>query len=118
VLPDDLDDETPADPWAALLPALDPTTMGWKEREFYLGEHAQLLFDTNGNAGPTAWWDGRIVGGWAQDDDGTVVVVPVEKLGRAATRALTVRAQALTDWLGGDVVKSIYQSPLVRHDVQ
>jgi hypothetical protein len=114
VLPDDLDDETPADPWAALLPALDPTTMGWKEREFYLGEHAELLFDTNGNAGPTAWWDGRIVGGWTQDDDGTVVVVPAEKLGRAATRALDAAAKRLTAWLDGDVVKSIYQSPLVR----
>ena len=24
-------------PWAALLPTLDPTTMGWKERDWYLG---------------------------------------------------------------------------------
>ena len=63
-------------PWAALLPALDPTTMGWKERGFYLGEHAPLIIDRNGNAGPTAWWSGRIVGGWVQEGDGTVVVVP------------------------------------------
>jgi hypothetical protein len=91
--------------------------MGWKGRGFYLGDHAERLFDANGNGGPTAWWDGRIVGGWTQRDDGTVLVVPAERLPRDATRALDAAAQRLTDWLGGDVVKSIYQSPLVRaHD--
>jgi len=114
VLPDDVADEEPVAPWAALLPALDPTTMGWKERAFYLGDHAERLFDANGNAGPTAWWDGRIVGGWTQRPDGSVVVVPAEPLPRAATRALQERAEALSAWLAGDVVKSIYQSPLVR----
>jgi hypothetical protein len=97
-----------------LLPALDPSTMGWKDRAFYLGEHAGRLFDANGNAGPTAWWNGRIVGGWTQDAHGTVVVVPAERLDRAATRALAERATRLTEWLDGDVVRSIYQSPLVR----
>lgn len=114
LLPDDLDDDGPVEPWAALLPALDPTTMGWKARSFYLGDHAERLFDANGNAGPTAWWDGRIVGGWTQREDGTVVVVPAEPLERAAARALDDVAERLTGWLGGDVVKSIYQSPLVR----
>jgi hypothetical protein len=88
--------------------------MGWKERGFYLGGHAGSLFDANGNGGPTAWWDGRIVGGWTQDDAGRVVVVPAERLGKDAKRALDEKAEALTDWLDGDVVKSIYQSPLVR----
>ena len=31
----------PAEPWAALLPALDPTAMGWRERAWYVGEHAR-----------------------------------------------------------------------------
>ena len=115
LLPDDLDDEPPTGDWAALLPALDPTTMGWKERSFYLGPHAGSIFDANGNGGPTAWWSGRIVGGWRQDDDGTVVVVPAEDLPAKATKALSAKAEELTAWLDGDVVKSIYQSPLVRH---
>jgi hypothetical protein len=114
VLPDDLHDEDPVEPWAALLPALDPTTMGWKERAFYLGDHAERLFDANGNGGPTAWWHGRIVGGWTQRDDGSVVVVPAEPLEPAAARALDAEADRLTAWLAGDVVKSVYQSPLVR----
>ncbi len=62
-----------SEPSAALLPTLDPTTMGWKERDWYLGEHASLLFDSNGNAGPTVWWDGRVVGGWSQRRDGEIV---------------------------------------------
>ncbi|MCB1018161.1 MAG: AlkZ family DNA glycosylase, partial [Acidimicrobiales bacterium] len=46
------------DPWVALLPALDPTPMGWKARDWYLGAHRARLFDRNGNIGPTAWSDG------------------------------------------------------------
>jgi hypothetical protein len=114
VLADDVEPIAPPEPWAALLPALDPTTMGWKERGFYLGPHAGLLFDANGNAGPTAWWDGRVVGGWTQDDAGTVEVVPGEDLSHEARAALDAAAGRLTDWLGGDVVRTIYQSPLVR----
>ncbi|WP_245604215.1 winged helix DNA-binding domain-containing protein [Patulibacter minatonensis] len=115
--PDDTAEvEAPA-PWAALLPALDPTTMGWKGRVFHLGDLAPQLFDRNGNGGPTAWWDGRVVGGWTQQDDGTVVVVPAGTLPRAARRPLADEAERLTAWLDGDVVRSIYQSPLARaHD--
>ena len=57
-----------------LLPGADPTVMGWKERTCYLGEHAPELFDRNGNAGPTVWANGRVVGGWTQHDDGELVV--------------------------------------------
>ena len=64
VLPDDVEPVAPVEPWAALLPVLDPTTMGWKERGFYLGAARAQLFDRNGNGGTTAWWDGRIVGCW------------------------------------------------------
>ncbi|RNL63785.1 winged helix DNA-binding domain-containing protein [Nocardioides marmoriginsengisoli] len=112
--PDDTGADEETAPWAALLPALDPTTMGWKGRDWYLGPHAAAIFDRNGNGGPTAWWCGRIVGGWRQELDGSVVVVPAEPLERAATRALAEQADRLTAWLDGDVVKSIYQSPLVR----
>jgi hypothetical protein len=114
LLADDLDPVEPPTPWAALLPALDPTTMGWRERGFYLGGHAARLFDANGNAGPTAWWDGRVVGGWTQDPDGVVQVVPCEPLGGEARVALDAVAARLTSWLDGDVVRTIYQSPLVR----
>jgi hypothetical protein len=117
LLPDDVGEVGAPGDWAALLPALDPTTMGWKQRDFYLGEHAAKIFDRNGNGGPTMWWNGRIVGGWTQDPDGTVVLVPVAPLSRAARDPLEAEAARLTAWLDGDVVRSIYQSPLARGHV-
>jgi hypothetical protein len=116
VLPDDLDDVPPPEPWAALLPVLDPTTMGWKGRSFYLGvDDAPHLFDTNGNAGTTAWWDGRIVGCWVQDPDGVVTVVHLhDDLGAEARAALSTEAERLTGWLEGDRVSTVYASALMR----
>jgi hypothetical protein len=113
-LPDDLDPPPDPGPWAALLPALDPTTMGWKDRAFHLGRHVDQIFDRNGNGGPTAWWNGRIVGAWCQRDDGSVEVVLAEQVPAAARRALDAKAAELTAWLDGDVVRSIYLSPLAR----
>ena len=114
VLPDDVDPVAHEGPWAALLPSLDPTTMGWNERAFHLGPHAEKIFDRNGNGGPTAWWNGRIVGVWCQQDDGAVEVVLAEEVPRAARAALDAKAAELTTWLAGDVVRSIYLSPLAR----
>lgn len=114
VLPDDDQTVTRPEPWAALLPVLDPTVMGWKQRGFYLGAHAERLFDVNGNAGTTAWWEGRIVGGWHQLPDGEVRLLLLEDLGAEATAALQAEADRLTAWLEGEVVKSVYASPLVR----
>ena len=115
VLPDDLEPRRPTvEPWAALLPVLDPTVMGWKERAFYLGDHAPQLFDTNGNAGTTAWWDGRVVGCWVQDEAGVVEVRLLEKLPRAATAALAVEAERLTAWLDGTRVGTVYPSVAMK----
>ncbi|MBK6018603.1 winged helix DNA-binding domain-containing protein, partial [Streptomyces sp. MBT53] len=64
----------PAEPWAALLPGLDPTAMGWQHRDWYLApELRPALFDGSGNVGPTVWWNGRVVGSWAQRPDGEIV---------------------------------------------
>lgn len=112
VLPDDLDPADPVAPWAALLPSLDPTTMGWYERDWYLGPYKQQLFDTNGNAGPTMWWDGRIVGGWRQTETGEVVLQALEDIGSEATSAFEQEAARLTEWLGGTRVLLRFPSPL------
>ena len=114
LLGDDLDATDPVQPWAALLPALDPTTMGWSQREWYLGQHKAQLFDTNGNAGPTVWWDGRIVGGWRQSDTGEVVLQMLEDVGAEGLRALEHEAARLTEWLGGTRVRPRFPSPLSK----
>lgn len=113
-LADDLEPEPPVEPWCALLPSLDVTTMGWFDRDWYLGGHRSQVFDTNGNGGPTAWCDGRIVGAWGQDDDGRVEVRLLEDVGRSAHKALQRRADELTDWLAGVRVSPRFPSPLSK----
>lgn len=120
VLPDDplLEGPEPeVQPWAALLPVLDPTVMGWKERDFYLGPHAPRLFDSVGNAGTTAWWDGRVVGCWVQDAEGVVLLNHLEDVGSAGRAALEDEAERLTEWLGGVRVSTVYPSSAMREAV-
>jgi hypothetical protein len=111
VLPGDVEEEPDIGPWAALLPVLDATTMGWKGRSFYLDpDDVAYLFDANGNAGTTAWWDGRIVGCWVQGPEGAVRVVSRHPLPKAAVAALDVEADRLTAWLAGTHVRTTYSS--------
>lgn len=112
VLAEDIDPVDEPAPWVALLPGLDSTTMGWKERHWYLGAHRGRLFDRNGNAGPTLWVDGRIVGGWAQRRDGTVAVRLLEAVGSEASDMIAEKAQRLEAWLDGQVVIPRFRSPL------
>jgi hypothetical protein len=104
----------PAAPWAALLPALDPTAMGWRERAWYVGEHTAALFDRSGNIGPTVWWDGRIVGGWAQRADGEVAIRLLEDVGTQASAAITAEAQRLQEWIGPARITPRFRTPLER----
>jgi hypothetical protein len=96
------DDEpaVPADTWVALLPSLDPTTMGWKERGWYLPESAADAFDRNGNAGPTIWADGRVVGAWAQAPDGEIRTHYFEKVTKAQRSAVDDRVWDLRKMVG------------------
>ena len=110
-----LDDAPTVEPWGALLPALDPTAMGWRERAWYVGVHTAALFDRSGNIGPTAWWDGRIVGGWAQRKDGEIAVRLLEDVGAEAAAAIAAEAQRLREWIGpGATVTPRFRTPLER----
>ena len=113
-----LEDVAPVDDpgeWAALLPTLDPTTMGWRGRDFHLDPaHARHLFDSNGNGGTTAWLDGRIVGAWVQDADARVVVVPLAPLNARDHARLDEQAERLTGLLDGVVIANVYKSALMK----
>jgi hypothetical protein len=114
VLADDVEPTTVAEPWVALLPALDPTVMGWSARDWFLGEHRPALFDRSGNVGPTVWSDGRIVGGWAQRRTGEIVYRLLEDVGTDAVRAIDRAAEELRAWIGEVRVTPRFRTPLER----
>lgn len=119
VLPGDTDPTDDPGPWAALLPVLDPTLMGWRERAFYLpAEHVPYLFDSNGNGGTTAWWNGRVVGCWVQDEAARVEVLlrdgEADRIGRQGLDALALEAERVTAFLAGTVISSVYKSALMK----
>lgn len=101
-------------PWVALLPGLDSTVMGWKERAWFLGPHQQALFDRNGNAGPTVWSNGRIVGGWTQRRDGTIAVELLEKVDSWAADKIAAEAKRLALWLGTTRITPRFRTPLEK----
>jgi hypothetical protein len=114
VLAGDLEPEAAPDPWVALLPALDATPMGWAGRDWFLGEHRGLLFDRNGNVGPTIWSDGRIVGGWAQRSTGEIVVRLLEDVGADVRAAVDDVAARTSAWIGDVRFTPRFRTPLER----
>jgi hypothetical protein len=112
VLPDDLEPVARPDPGAALLPALDSTVMGWQRRDWFLGPYPPLLFDRSRNAGPTVWWDGRVVGGWGQRPDGEVVHRVLEDVREEGRWAIEREAARLQGWLAGSRVTPAFRTPL------
>ncbi|MFB7380059.1 winged helix DNA-binding domain-containing protein [Kitasatospora purpeofusca] len=115
VLPGDEAPVAEPEPWAALLPGLDPAVMGWRGRDWYLRpEDVPALFDRAGNAGPTVWWCGRVVGGWAQRADGEVVWRLFEDVGAEAVAAVGAEAERLVGWLGEVRVTPRFRTPLER----
>ncbi|MCW8101272.1 winged helix DNA-binding domain-containing protein [Streptomyces tauricus] len=124
VLADAVEPVAAVEPWAALLPGLDPTAMGWQERDWYCPPGLRpALFDRSGNIGPTVWWDGRIVGGWAQRPDGEIVWrLPAaedgdrdaEGVGGEALDAIGAEADRLRSWMGATRVTPRFRTPLER----
>jgi hypothetical protein len=117
LLPDDLDAVATPDTWAALLPSLHPTVMGWKERHWYAGEHGRFghtVFDRNGNAGNSIVADGAIVGTWAHRPDGRVAVRYLEPVSRAHRQLVDESVDRYLAGVGDTVVRPRYPAPLQR----
>jgi hypothetical protein len=114
VLADDLDPTPEPSPTAALLPALDPTPMGWVEREWFLGVHRARLFDPTGNIGPTIFWRGQVVGGWAQMSDGEIRIKLLTDIGSDGAAAVGDRVDELTRWLGPLRFTPRFRTPLEK----
>jgi hypothetical protein len=72
------------------------------------------LFDTNGNAGPTVWANGRVVGGWSHAEDGEVVVKLLESVDAKLEKMIETERGRLRDWLGDVRIKPRFRTPLER----
>ena len=118
VLPDDVHDDSVGDePWVALLPGLDSTAMGWKQRDWYLGEWGAFggpLFDKNGNIGPTVWVNGEVVGAWAQRADASVAYELLRPVDPATRRAIDTVAAQLQELVGTTRVSPRFPTPLQK----
>ena len=91
--------------------------MGWQGRDWYLApELRPSLFDRSENVGPTVWWNGRVVGGWAQRRDGEIVwrVLDGEGVGREGEEAIGAAAERLRGWVGASRVTPRFRTPLER----
>lgn len=107
--------EAPDDPpAAALLPALDPTAMGWKHRAWFLSVEPAQIFDTSGNIGPTVWWDGEIIGAWTASGTGEVRTILTVDRGHEAESAIESAAQRLQGRLEGAIVTPSFRTPIER----
>lgn len=118
VLPGDGVPDVPAEPdgpsAVRLLPALDPAAMGWQERGWFLPQDHAGLFDRTGNIGPTVWWGGRIIGGWAQRSDGTIAWRRLSPEHPSADGFVDRAAADLAGVLGAARVTPRFRTPLER----
>ena len=115
MLADDVEPEPVPEPWIALLPALDPTPMGWIGRDWYLPPDCrEALFDRTGNIGPSIWCDGRIVGGWTQRPDGSTPGGCSRDIGPELTAAVDAEAARLAEWMGEVRVIPKFRTPLEK----
>jgi hypothetical protein len=112
VMADDTADVAVPGPPAALLPALDPTPMGWKERDWFLPEDRTVLYDRMGNIGPTVWWAGEVIGAWATRRDGSIATELLSDRGAEAARAVEEAATELQERLAGTVLTPSFPTPL------
>jgi hypothetical protein len=114
VLPDDLEAVAEPEPWVAFLPGLDPTVMGWKERVWYLGHHESDLFDRNGNAGPTMWANGRVIGVWGQTGAGEIRSKLHARVDGDVRSLIDAERERLQGWFGDVRIRTRFGTALER----
>lgn len=100
------------EPSVRLLPGLDASTMGWKERDWYLDPAmTPRLFDRFGNAGPTIVVDGQVVGGWIQNSNAEIVLDLLRDLNPTHTQLVKDAVDQLRSGIGDVIVRPRFPSP-------
>ena len=73
-----------------------------------------LIFDRNGNAGPTVWVDGRVVGGWAQLPDGEIRYRLLDRSAEGRQSEIDAAAERLRSFYGETRHRVRFPAPLQR----
>jgi hypothetical protein len=64
------------------------------------------------------WWNGEVVGGWAQRADGAVATKLLRDVGREAEKAIAVEAERLQGVLGEHRVTPRFRTPVEKELVE
>ena len=83
-------------------------------RRFLHPEHRSKVFDRAGNAIPTLWVDGRVVGAWVQREDGSVVYGLFESVDDAARALVEAEAKRLEEFMDGEFLPQRTHSTFTR----
>ena len=108
----------PRVPYVFLLPALDPYIMGYQDRSRSLRvtpENRDKIFDRAGNAMPTVWANGQVVGAWGQRKDGSVAYGLFESVSDDALALLAHEARRLESFLEGEFLALSTSTPFTRN---
>ncbi len=105
----------PDAPYVFFLPGLDPYIMGYGDRRrFLVPGHRAKVFDRAGNAMPTVWANGQVVGAWGQRKDGSVIYGLFEPVGEEEQALLAGKVQRLEGFLGGEFLPPRTHTPFTR----
>ena len=112
VHPDDTDPvDAGADGRAAPRPG--PDADGLEAARLVPAGGQPALYDPYGNVGPTLWWGGEVVGGWAVRKDGTVATRMLVDRGAGRAAALE-RRRRLQPRMEGAAVTPSFPTPLEK----
>ena len=115
ILENDLAKLDKVDPWVQLLPGLDASTMGWKNRDWYIDpDVVPMLFDRFGNAGPVIWADGKVIGSWIQKPDGSIAYQLTEKIGRKHQKLLNDAIDRTVAFCGDVIVRPRFPAKIQK----
>ena len=89
--------------------SLDPFIMGYSNRQRFLSaKHADKVFDRSGNALPTVWAGGRIVGAWGQRRNGKIITGFFEQIDDDHLAAVVSETERLQDFVGDEFIKPAF----------
>jgi len=101
---DTLGSDPPEERESLFLPSLDPYIMGYKDRTRFLDPgSSNKVFDRAGNALPTVWQGGRVIGVWVENSKRSALqVLLFDEAGSRLTRQLEEQARSLSLFLEHD----------------